>query len=299
VGAISDPIDDADFYDPIYIDQLYYQQNFIKGKAQVRAGYLDLQTIIDRNAFANSEDVQFMTTFLDNNNAIVPLKIGLGATLLLYPTDWFSLTAGLIDADNRIRHAGWETAFDDFESLMVYAEAGFKPKISSSRGPLVGNYRIGVLHDPRGKTIFSTSDLPEPEKRSGDPGVYVSFDQMLVPEEANSTQGLGAFFRWGRRTSDVNRLTDLWSTGLQYRGLFKGRDGDLLGFGTYSVYGSKDYQEYVNPEFDRETGYEIYYSFQVTPWLTFTPDFQYIDNPGAKESIEDAVVFVFRTRFTF
>jgi porin len=299
VGAISDPVDDADFTQPIYIDQLWYQQTFWGRKMQLRAGYLDLQTIIDRNAFANSEDVMFMNTLLDNNNAIIPLKIGFGAVLFFRPTNWLSFTVGASDRDNNILHAGWETAFDGLDSLMPYFETGFKPRISSSRGPLAGNYRIGVFNDPRSKTVWGT-DRPweDPVVSGNDVGVYVSFDQMLFAEKPNSSEGLGAFFRWGHRDETVNKLSDMWSAGLQYMGPFKARNRDRLGLGFYSVYGSQLYTEVEDTEFDKETGYEVYYSFQLTPWLTFTPDIQYIATPGGDVSAKDAWVIVFRTRFT-
>lgn len=299
VGAISDPIDDADFTKWIYIDQLWYQHSFLNRKLQVRAGYLDLQTIIDRNAFANSEDVQFMSTLLDNNNAIVPLLIGFGAAVFVDPADWLSFTFGISDRDNTILQAGWDTAFDDFESLMAYGEGTLKSQFPSPRGNLAGNYRFGILHDPREKAIFGTGgEESDPDISPGDVGFYMSFDQMLFPEEPNSQQGLGAFFRWGHRDETVNKLKEVWSAGFQYRGAFPKRDKDLLGFGFYSVLGSDKYKQHSDPEFDRETGYEVYYSFQLTPWLTFSPDFQFIDSPGARESAKDAVVFAFRTRFT-
>ena len=78
--------------------------------AQYFAGYLDQQVVFDRNAFANSEDRQFLSTFLDNNNAVIPLKVGLGATLFLRPTDWLELALGTADADNEPRQAEAPTA---------------------------------------------------------------------------------------------------------------------------------------------------------------------------------------------
>ena len=90
VGALSDPIDDADFDKTIYIDQLYYEQSLFERLARFRFGYLDYQTIVDRNKFANSEDVQFMATDLDNN-PMVPRPIGFGATVWVDPTDWLTV----------------------------------------------------------------------------------------------------------------------------------------------------------------------------------------------------------------
>ena len=54
-------------------------------RARLRVGYLDQQILFDRNVFADSEDRQFMSEFLDNN-PVLPLRIGLGAALLLTGT---------------------------------------------------------------------------------------------------------------------------------------------------------------------------------------------------------------------
>ena len=100
---MGDPIDDADGHHAIYIDQLWYQQSSPSRKLQVRVGYLDQQTILDRNVFANSEDRQFMSTYLDNNNAIIPLAIGPGAAVFYNATDWLSFVVTTSDAESRPR----------------------------------------------------------------------------------------------------------------------------------------------------------------------------------------------------
>ena len=87
VGALSNPIDDADFDEPIYVDELWLQQAFFEDRLRLRAGFFEQQTLFDRNAYANNEDRQFMSSFLDNNG-VVPLPTGLGAALFVKPVDW-------------------------------------------------------------------------------------------------------------------------------------------------------------------------------------------------------------------
>ena len=72
VGALSDPIDDADFDQAAYVSELWAQQAFLDDRVRLRLGFLEQQTLFDRNLYANSEDRQFLNTFLDNN-AVVPL----------------------------------------------------------------------------------------------------------------------------------------------------------------------------------------------------------------------------------
>lgn len=301
VGALGDPIDDADFDEAIYVDQLWYQHQAFDSRVQLRAGYLDLQTIIDRNAYANSEDVQFMTTFLDNNNVIIPLKIGFGAALWVRPARWLELIAGVSDAEGQSREAGFDTAFDDFESLLVYGEVGFGVDIPSARGALPGKYRFGTFYDPRSNPIFGRSDpvTDEPRLQRGDVGWYLSFDQLALRESEKDEQGLGVFARYGARDDKVHRVAHFWSIGVQYQGILPTRDRDAFGIGFYQTIASDRYREYVDREFSRETALELYYRAQVTPWLAVTPDFQYIADPGALKSARDSCVFVLRIRAAF
>ncbi len=67
----------------------------------------------------------------------------------------------------------------------------------------------------------------------------------------------------------------------------------------YSVHSSHRYRREIDSEFVRETGYELYYRIQVAPWLQITPDLQYITNPGALTSNDDAFVMGLRARLTF
>lgn len=301
VGALANPIDDADFDEALWIDQFWYQQQALEGRVMVRAGYLDLQGIIDRNAYANNEDVQFMNTFLDNNGAIIPLKVGFGSALWVRPAAWLEFIAGVSDAEGEVRQAGFDTAFDDFESLVVFGQAGLAAELSSARGPLPGKYRFGTFYDPRSRPVFGRSDpvTGEPRLDKGDVGWYLSFDQLVFREGGGGEQGLGLFARYGYRDEDVYPVAHFWSAGLQYLGLLPARDDDALGIGFYQTIASDRYRDEVDREFSRETALEIYYRIQATPWFAVTPGYQFIDDPGALKSARDAHVLVLRFRAAF
>ncbi len=298
VGALSDPVDDADFDEPIYVDELWAQQVLFRNRLRIRLGFLEQQTVFDRNAFANSEDRQFMATFLDNN-PLVPLPNSLGASLILAPTDWLELAAGVADADNRSRRAGFDSAFDDFGSLNGYLE--LKARVGgagSAFGP--GEYRAGLFVDGRARPVFARTDPATglAPTRRGHLGAYLSFDQVVLGESPEGGQGLGLFARFGYADEDVNRIAWFWSLGLAYAGLLPGRDADVLALGVYQAIGSKDYRRSRNPAFDRETGVELYYRLALLPWLAVTPDFQYIADPGGAPA-PDAVVVLLRLRLAF
>lgn len=301
VGALADPFDDADGDKAVYIDVLQYQQTLLDKKLRFRFGYLDQQMAFDRNAYANSEDKQFFNTYLDNNNAIVPLKIGLGAVAFIDPTDWLGFAIGASDGDARVYRTGLDTTFHGGADFFGFFQTELRVKLPSRNGDLAGNYRLGVLYDPGTKEVFrdDMDGVRATWSETGDVGYWASFDQMVYREGPEDDQGLGVFFRWGMRDGDVNRISNFWSTGFQYQGLISDRDQDVVGFGMYQANSSHRYRKEINEDFIRETGYELYYSIQVTPWLTFTPDLQYIATPGGLSTTTDAFVMGFRARVVF
>jgi porin len=302
VGALSDPFDDADGDEEILISQLWYQQRLLDRKLRIRLGFLDFGTILDANAYAASEDKQFMATYLDNNSAIIPFNVGLGAAVFYDPTDWLGFIVGASDRDAKLTKPGFDTTFHDGADFYGYFESQLRAKLNTDRGPLPGHYRFGLAYDPRPRPVFGSGrpDRGIPAELDGDDvGFYVSFDQLVFREGPDDEQGLGLFARYGFRHGGTNRLEHFWSVGGQYEGLLPHRDKDVLGLGMYSVHASRDYREAVNPEFHRETGFELYYQIQASPWLAFAPDLQYIIDPGGTDNTNDALVVGFRARITF
>ena len=294
VGAISDPIDDADFDEPIYVDQLWAQQSFLGGRLRLRAGFLEQQTVFDRNAYANSEDLQFLGTFLDNG--LVPLPNGLGIALIAAPTPWLELALGVVDGDNRPGRLGFDTAFDDVDSLTVHAEATFRASLRGPNGELPGNYRLGVYRDGRERVRFGTT-----QTRRGAWGAYLSFDQLVLREASagGSPEGLGVFARAGRADPDTSAVEWLWSLGVSYLGLLPGRAQDTLALGLYQAIASDRFRAAHDPAFDRETGFELYYALALRPGLVVTPDLQWILDPGPTGAGRNAVIATLRVRLSF
>jgi porin len=294
VGALSDPIDDADFDEPIYVGELWIQQALFDRRVRLRIGFVEQQTVYDRNAYANSEDRQFLASFLDNN-AGVPLPSGLAANVLLTPAAWLELALGVADADNRPRRAGFDTAFDGLASLTAQLEA--RVRSPWQRFGLGGSYRLGVFVDGRKLRDFRTG-----RQRRSHVGAYLGFDQLVWRPHAGGPGGhesLGLFARAGYADPDVNRIAWFWSVGLEYRGPIPGRDRDVMGFGAYQTIGSARYRDAVDSRFERETGLELYYAVRALGWLVITPDLQYIVEPGATGARADAFIGTLRFRVTF
>ncbi|MBW2269314.1 MAG: carbohydrate porin [Deltaproteobacteria bacterium] len=291
VGALSDPVDDADFDEAIYVGQLWLEQRLWKDRLRLRVGYLDQQVLFDRNAYANSEDRQFLATFLDNN-PVVPLAIGLGSALILSPFEGVELALGAGDADNVPRRTGFDTAFDGLRSVTGYLELTLRTRLSALALP--GTYRLGSFVDGSSRERFGTG-----RSDRGHWGAYLSFDQLAYREGAKGEEGLGLFARFGYADPDVNRIEWFWSVGFQYLGLLPRRGEDALGMGMYQTIGSRHYRDAVDPRFRKETGIELYYRISPYPWLALTPDLQYIVDPGATGEADDAFQGALRFRVAF
>jgi len=300
VGALSDPVDDADPTASIYLEQLWLEQAVLRDRLHLRVGMLSQQTLFDRNAYANSEDVQFLATFLDNDG-VVPLPRGLGAALLASPLPWLDVAVSAVDADNSSKNAGFDTAFDGLDSLSGYLELRLRSRLHGPAGELPGTWRLGAFRDGRDRVVFGRTQpgtqIPVTER--GHPGAYLSADQLVFRERPDSPQGLGLFARFGWADPDTNRVAWFWSVGGSYLGLVPGRDADVLGVGVYQAIASARYRDTTDPHFRRETGIELYYAIAALPWLALTPDLQIIVSPGGHRSTDDAVVATLRFRVAF
>jgi len=301
-GALWQVQDDADGDRTIVIAQLWYEQELLKKKLWLKAGFLDFQTIFDHNKFSNSEDKQFMNQALDNNT-LIPLNIGLGLALTYKPCDWFSLVTGVGDPFGTSRKGGFSTAFHDQARYIWLTEPAFHVKLPNPWGErtLDGNYRFGMIYDPRPRAQFVPAGTQAAfrTQRGDDYGFYASFDQQLYLENEKDDQGLGWFFRYAYRHGDVQRIQNLWQTGLAYKGLIPSREKDTLGAAVLQSIPSRKFNDRVNRWAEAETVLEVYYAIQVTPWLVITPDIQYISSPGIGSDVDDVLVLGLRTRISF
>jgi porin len=288
------------------ITELWYEHSFMDETFLVRIGKMDLTggfecrgcpVSFDGSMFANDETSQFLNSALVNNPTIPFGDNGLGIAVHFSPDDFWYISAAAKDAQSDVRETGFRTAFHDEDYFLYIFETGITPALTSKNGPLQGAYRIGMWYDPQPKASSDRADAENFE--SDDTGFYTSCCQMLCKENSDieDSQGMGAFFRYGYAPSRNNDITQFWSFGLQYQGLFEGRDEDVLGVGfahgTFSDSANVTYTD------DYEAVVEMYYNAGITPQLSISPSIQYVMNPGGNDSVSDAVVLGFRAQLTF
>lgn len=290
----------------IDVHELSYEQSLLEDTLKFRFGKVCMSCYFDTNEFAYQTTEDFLNYGLNNapNIPFPGFAFGtLGAIVTYTPCEQFYLQAGVTDADAEFNETGFRTAFHGPDEVFSMYEIGWTPTFETSRGKLPGHYRFGAWHDSQSKERFH-NDLggrrrTTPVKR-GDWGAYVNFDQVVtreIADDAEDEQGLGVFFRYSYAGGDVNVIEHFWSIGCRYQGLIPSRDDDVWGFGVAQGVLSGDI-ELTGESPHRETVLETYYSFQVYPWMTISPDFQWILRPGGLDG-PDAFVAGMRLRVIF
>jgi len=288
------------------VSELWYEQVMFDDTFHLRIGKMDLTggfdchgcpVSFDCSSYANDETTQFLNNALINNPTIPFPDYGLGIAVHYNPTRFWYVSAAVADAQADARETGFGTTFHDEDYFLYIFETGITPQFDSANGPLQGAYRAGLWYDPQPKANTDYADAGKSYR--DDVGFYLSCDQMLAKENADAedSQGLGAFFRYGYANSERNDIANFWSVGFQYQGLLEGRDDDVLGVGfAQGVFSDKASTTYTD---DYENALELYYSIRVTPWLNISPSVQYIGNPGGDETVSDAVVLGVRAQMAF
>jgi len=287
------------------VTELWYEQSLHdESDVIVRFGKLDLTggfecrgcpVAFDGSLYANDEASQFMNNALVNNPTIPFPDNGIGAVLYFSPADsGVYMSVGIADAQADARETGFRTAFGDEDYFFSIVETGFTSYLKTANGSLPGIYRVGFWYDPQPKGNSDSTKMYR-----DDMGFYVSCDQGLVKEndDAEDSQGLGMFFRYGYAPSRTNDVSNFVSGGFQYQGLFDGRDDDVLGVGV--AYGKLSDGATATYMEDYESLVEVYYNAQVTPWCNVTPSLQYVGNPGGASGVSDAVIFGARVQMAF
>ena len=300
VGSIFNVNGDAAGYRSLDITELWYEQMIGSESLRVRIGKLDLTggfecrgcpVTFDGNRFANDENTQFLNLALINNPTIPFPDRGLGAVVYYNPVEWWYVSGGVGDAQADGRTTGFNTAFHGEDDYFSVFETGVVPHFDSSKGSLIGAYRLGVWYDPQEKESFK-GDI-----KRDDNGFYFSGDQLVWKENSDTEdqQGLGVFARYGWADENVNLVKQFYSGGLSYTGLFEGRDDDVAAAGVALGRLSDE----ADSGDDQEVVYETFYNAQITKFLYVTPSLQYIQNPGGDDSIDDAVVIALRAQIIF
>lgn len=277
----------------VYTQFVSERLGFSVGKIDFRGG--------DQNQFASSETTQFMNLGLVTNPVglrYVPYS-ALTAAILVRPADWLTVSAAALDSFGSPEVSGFETAFHSPRGTTFANEWTFHVQPFG----LTGHQRFGLLYSTRRysrlnqdlrigggvrELLALRGILRDPDTKPDDFALYYNFDQHLVQEPDDPSQGFGLFGRFGWSDGEVNPVAEFYSLGVGGKGLLPNRDNDTYGVGYYFLNASGDLPAILG--INAEQGIELYYNIEVTPWLHITPDLQILIDPGGRSDRDPAIV---------
>ena len=285
------------------LTDLYFTQ-FLSEKFGFAFGKIDFRGG-DVNVFAHNENTQFMNLALVANPTLLPVApySSLTAAIFFKPVDWLTVSFTALDAFGRPDTPGFDTAFHSPEGSTFITEWDF----TIAPFGLPGHQRFGAFYSTKEFQLLDQDRLPgllgllttlrSPKTRPDDWGIYYNFDQYVYTEKEDPTQGVGLFGRFGWNTGEANPFEAFYSFGVGGKGIVPKRDNDTFGVGYYYLDMSDDIPAMGNQH--SEQGVEVYYNFEVTPWLHITPDLQVIIDPGGNSDSDVAIAAGVRAHMTF
>jgi porin len=214
------------------------------------------------------------------------------------PVENLRLALGVYNASDDAaddRKNGTNFELNPGNGLLAVAEVSYGWNQPPEDGPAIGerNPDYPLAHLPgmiKVGGLFETGDREdlkdENNNKEGNPGVYLSLEQMVYHEPDSEDQGLTPWFvvTYLPRQS-INELPVFFGGGLVYKGLIPTRDDDHAAVGFYYGNLSKD----VDPG-GSEKVLELAYNVQLTKFFYVRPDLQLVFDPAGVGSADTAIV---------
>lgn len=307
-------------------NELYVQQSLLKDKLTLKVGYMSLLNdflssplydVYSNLAFCGNPIAMAL-----NTPATAMPQSSWGAFVKYEQPDWYT-QAGIYQVTSRlgqIPYHGADYSIRPGDGTMMLVEGGWTPTLFKQKPAADEAIRDGktALSSKAAKDFKKGEDVTEVgypghyklggflsnwmyakfSNGQNEPniyGLYVLADQMVYRERGSATQGL---YVWSAFVltpqEDIANVPYYASGGIQYLGLIPARDNDRsifgAGYGSYSNKLAASQRSSGQPGEDYEMVFEWAYQIQINPWLTIQPDLQYIVNPGATHTLDNAWV---------
>ena len=270
--------------------EAHYTQEFFEKTLNVTAGKAKNLLFLDGNAFANNEKKQFVgkpfvnNSVLDSESEYTPLIGGewKPREMLAFSVVGTSTSRPLVEGTPLENTA--KSKYDNvFSTPFLGSQLSFYPKF----GELEGNYRFYGWSAGYNHSKLDTDRNPIAGQKDKGWGLGISADQQI-------TQMIGLFGRFGWNNDDVYVVQWEASGGVNLKGLIPRRGEDTIGLGFAALTPGDRYAQN-----DPECHLEAYYRIAVTENLAFTPDMQYVWNPGGDSHNDPIWAGMIRGEFNF
>jgi porin len=275
-----------------YLGQMYAREKVLDDLLTLQLGRMTTA-----NNFASLPVFNEYVSFADNpipinltNNTIYFTSLPAvewAAVGTVAPTQLFAFTIGIYGTNlpsglpNASRH-GLDFSFDGSGDSMEVAQLSYNLNRGPDDAGLPGTYYIGGFYSGADYQPLSAGGV-----RRGDYGFYWEGQQMIFRYGGpGSDVGLTPWISIAYSPQEnINQLPLLVMTGAVYHGLIPGRSDDYLAAGFY--YGKLSTNLPAGPG---EKVLELDYTAWATPWLSITPDLQYVLSPSGGSSSRNALV---------
>ncbi len=298
---------------------LWLEQVLWNGALAVRAGQIaaDDEFYISQYAanFINSTFgwPAILAVDLPSGGPAYPLATP-GVRVKLAASDQLSLQAAVFNGDpagpgkgDPQRRDASGTAFRIGDGAFAIAEASLARNQAKDAGGLPAAYKLGgwfhsgsfadQRFDTAGQSLAAPASTGNPARHPHDYGLYLVLDQAVWRKPDAANRGVGVFLRLAWAPPDRNLIALYGDAGINVKGLFPGRDDDVLGLGVAAAKISdraravdadaRRFTGVAAPIRDGEAALEATYRFQVTPWWAVQPDLQFIFHPGGNAALPD------------
>jgi porin len=283
----SSSIDSFETYD---IWEAYYEHSICDDQFKVLIGIKDLTrefAVLDFAYHGINSSFTTPSTITQYGYSFYPTT-GLGIQAEAKTSDDTYLLAAVYDGKptDPITWRSRDYGLSSRDGAYFISEIGYKDRENPDS---YGKLAVGAWHNTGQFTDINGYE------RTGNTGVYLIGERMLLAEAEGSSQGLGVFGQAGQAAQDRNANSWYFGGGLHYQGLIPDRDDDeLMLAANMATFSSKYRETYPGTEY-AERVVELSYRAIITPYLTLTPDIQYINNPGGDPTRTDAVILYLRS----
>ena len=273
--------------------QAYVEQDVFKGRASVLLGLADLNADFYQNDSAGlliapgfGIGTELSATG-PNGPSIFP-STAPTLRVRFSPRPDYYLKAAVIGADAGVLGDPGGINLSMREGALLIGEAGW-----IGRGKLaVGFWRYTKLQDD----IRTMAPDGTPARQRAQ-GAYLLVDQPLTPVSAPGP-AVSFFGRFGATDGTTTPFTGGWQLGALIEKVFPGHPDSQLSFGVTRAMVSRRYRNNAADAGQvlsgSETGLEITFSDQLTPWLRIQPDVQYVLHPGGDPTAPATVILGIR-----
>ena len=294
----------------------YYYVQALPNNISAIVGRVNAVNLLDKNRFANDPRNQFSNISMDNDplfGAFVSFST-YAAMFDIPVTKWFKIQPAVFDPNDKPGdYGGTNGVFDKIGT-------GFQMEFSwKLPGNLDGVFRPVYIYTNKPTVDLSNPFLPQAvvtgqplPRKDSNYMFHFNFEQYLwkpAPSDDSSKtvrtavydfqeRGVGVFARFGWAPDDRNLYNTYASGGIGGRGVFDCRPYDRFGVGMYWLKESDSLNDRLQGQLlGDEHGFEAFYNYAITPWLTLSGDLQWIKS--GRLGTEDPVVLGLRLNTIF